>query len=99
AGTALCLCAAACARKQVAVAPPPPPPVASAPASAPAPPPAPREQPAPAPVAQNTAPRYPNAAQRARIDELIARIQDAYFDYDKHTLRTDAVSTLNADAK
>ena len=50
-------------------------------------------------MAQNTAPRYPSAAQRARIDELIARIQDAYFDYDKHTLRTDAVSTLNADAK
>ena len=98
-GTALCLCAAACAKKQVAVAPPPPPPVASTPAPAPAPPRAPRQQSAPAPVAQNTAPRYPDAAQRARIDELIARIQDAYFDYDKHTLRTDAVSTLNADAK
>jgi peptidoglycan-associated lipoprotein len=50
-------------------------------------------------VAQNNTPRYPDAATRARIDELIARIQDAYFDYDKHTLRTDAVSTLNADSK
>jgi peptidoglycan-associated lipoprotein len=50
-------------------------------------------------VAQAQTPRYPNAATRARIDELIARIQDAYFNYNQHTLRTDAVSTLNADSK
>ncbi len=100
AATGLCVLAAACSKKQVAVAPPPPAPVAAAPAPAPPPPPAPRQQqPAPAPVARNTTPRYPDAATRARIDELIARIQDAYFDYDKHTLRTDAVSTLNADSK
>ena len=51
------------------------------------------------PVAQNTPSRYPDAATRARIDELIGRIQDAYFDYNQHTLRADAVSTLNADSK
>jgi len=28
----------------------------------------------------------PNAATRARIDELLARIEDAYFDYNKHHL-------------
>jgi peptidoglycan-associated lipoprotein len=65
-----------------------------APASAPA-----RTQPAPRTVAQSTPSRYPDAATRARIDELIGRIQDAYFDYNQHTLRPDAVSTLNADSK
>jgi peptidoglycan-associated lipoprotein len=30
---------------------------------------------------------------------LIGRIQDAYFDYDAHTLRNDAISTLAADSK
>jgi peptidoglycan-associated lipoprotein len=100
--TALCVLGAACAKKQVAVAPPPPPPVAeSAPApraaATPAPPPA---RPAPQQEARATpAPSYPSAATRARIDELIGRIQDAYFDYDAHTLRKDAISTLDADSK
>jgi len=98
---ALCILGTACAKKQVAVAPPPPPPpVASTPApAAAAPAPATRPTP-PQPVAQSTPPsNYPNAATRARIDELIGRIQDAYFDYDAHTLRSDAISTLAADSK
>jgi peptidoglycan-associated lipoprotein len=33
-----------------------------------------------------------------RIDELLSRIQDAYFDYDRHILRPDA-EALRADAK
>jgi peptidoglycan-associated lipoprotein len=41
----------------------------------------------------------PDAATRARIDELLARIQDAYFDYDRHILRPDAEEALRADAK
>ncbi|HTA41987.1 MAG TPA: OmpA family protein [Bryobacteraceae bacterium] len=90
---------AACAKKQVAVAPPPPAPVAN---NTPAPrettPPPPRETPA-QPVARSAPSSYPNAATRARIDELIARIQDAYFDYDQHTLRNDAIATLSADSK
>jgi len=98
---ALSVFGAACAKKQVAVAPPPPPPPAAA-APAPraaSPAPAPRQTPA-QPVARSTPPSsYPNAATRARIDELIARIQDAYFDYDQHTLRSDAISTLAADSK
>jgi len=98
---ALFVLGSACARKQVAVAPPPPPPAATAaPAQRAATPPAPAQrQTAPQAVARNNSSPYPNAATRARIDELIARIQDAYFDYDAHTLRSDAISTLAADSK
>jgi peptidoglycan-associated lipoprotein len=96
---ALCVFASACAKKQVAVATPP----AHAAVAAPAPRAA---TPVPAPhqtstqeVARSTPSDYPNATTRARIDELIGRIQDAYFDYDRHTLRNDAISTLAADSK
>jgi peptidoglycan-associated lipoprotein len=41
----------------------------------------------------------PDAATRARIQELLDRIQDAYFDYDKHTIRPDAQSALKTDAQ
>jgi peptidoglycan-associated lipoprotein len=41
----------------------------------------------------------PDAATRARIEELLARISDAYFDYDKASLRQDAMNTLEADAR
>ena len=41
----------------------------------------------------------PDSATKLRIQDLINRIQDAYFDYDKHSLRPDAMSTLQADAK
>jgi peptidoglycan-associated lipoprotein len=52
------------------------------------------ERPAPA----TPAPRYPNAVTRARIDELLARIEDAYFDYDRAALRPDALKALQADS-
>jgi peptidoglycan-associated lipoprotein len=92
---------AGCAKKKVAAQAPP----------APAPPAATQEQPqpapqqarstppapAPAPAPQET-PRMPNAQTRARIDTLLARIEDAYFDYDKHTLRPDAIKALEADS-
>ena len=101
--TGLCILATACAKKKVAVNTPPPPPapaaVEPAPAPAPAARPAPTRQPESQPVSQPAPSRYPDAATRARIDELIGRIQDAYFDYDKHTLRADAVQTLNSDAR
>ena len=97
---ALGIFATACAKKQIAVATPPPAPVASAPAPrATAPAPTPRQRPT-QPVAQSTpSSNYPSAATRARIDELIGRIQDAYFDYNAHTLRNDAISTLATDSK
>ena len=100
AAVALTVFAGACAKKKVALnTPPPPPPAAAAPApstgpgtATPAAAPAPASVPAPAS-------RYPNAQTRARIDELLARIEDAYFDYDRHTLRDDAVKALSDDSK
>jgi len=90
---------AGCAKKKVAQAPPP----APAPAAQPAPvaprPPAPRET-AAAPTRETPAPRstMPPAETRKRIDDLLARIEDAYFDYDKATLRPDAMDALKKDS-
>jgi peptidoglycan-associated lipoprotein len=87
-----------CAKKKVAAATPPAPqPTAAAP-SRPAPAPrteaaAPVRPPAPAPRSN-----MPDAATRARIDQLLARIEDAYFDYDRHTLRPDAIEALKGDS-
>ena len=50
-------------------------------------------------AATNTQSRMPDAATRATIQELLNRIQDAYFDYDKHTLRPDAEAALKQDAR
>ena len=50
------------------------------------------------PTASTPASKYPDAATRARIDQLLARISDAYFDYDKAALREDALKTLQADS-
>jgi len=102
AAVAIALFGSACAKKKVAVkAPAISPPVAQA-APAPAPvrvnPPAAPARVTPA-AAQKAAARYPDAATRARIDELLGHIQDAYFDYDRHTLRDDAVTALAADSK
>ena len=41
----------------------------------------------------------PDAATKARIQDLLNRIQDAYFDYDKHTIRSDAQAALQKDAQ
>jgi peptidoglycan-associated lipoprotein len=40
----------------------------------------------------------PNAVTKARIDELLAKIEDAYFDYNKATIRSDALKALQADS-
>jgi peptidoglycan-associated lipoprotein len=91
-----------CAKKKVA-AQAPPPPAAPAPTversqqPAAAPVRAAVSTPAPAPTPQQP-PRTPSAETRARIDTLLARIEDAYFDYDKHTLRTDAIKALESDS-
>ncbi len=94
----LTMVVAGCAKKKVAAATPAPPQPAPAVQSTPA------SQPratasTSAPAAETRKPDYPDAATRARIDQLLARIEDAYFDYDKHTLRPDAVKTLAADSK
>jgi peptidoglycan-associated lipoprotein len=85
--------------KKVAVAPPPTPPAApTSTASAPAAVPTPRSAPERTPVASAPAERGPDAATRRRIEELLARIEDAYFDYDRHALRPDAQQALRGDS-
>jgi peptidoglycan-associated lipoprotein len=49
-------------------------------------------------AATSPKPAYPDAATRARIDQLLAKIEDAYFNYNEATLRPDATKTLNADS-
>ena len=96
---AISVASAACAKKKVATAAPPPPTVAPAPSSpqTSAPPRTPA-QPARQQAASTPVPRVPTAATKARIEELLARIEDAYFDYDKHDLRPDAITALQADS-
>lgn len=97
---ALMLFAAGCSKKTAAVTPPPPPPPqpAAQPAQRAAQPSRPAQQPRQQAVNTPQTPRQPDAATRARIDELLARIEDAYFDYNKHTLRPDAIKALQADS-
>jgi peptidoglycan-associated lipoprotein len=98
--TALCMFGSACAKKQVAVQTPAAPvPAAATPAPAPAQVAA-APRPAPATAVEQSVPsRYPDAKTQARIDELLGHIQDAYFDYNRHTLNEAAVKTLNGDAQ
>lgn len=97
---ALVFFAAGCHKKSVAKTTPPAP--TSGPATEPSQPQA--AQPmrsapeAPRQTASNTPSRMPDAKTRARIDELLARIEDAYFDYNQHTLRPDAIKALQADS-
>ena len=96
---AFSICGVACKKKAASAPPPAPAPVAAATAV-----PAPTAAPAAAPqpkqaVAEPPRSRYPDAATVKRIEELLARIQDAYFDYDKHMLRKDAQATLADDSK
>jgi peptidoglycan-associated lipoprotein len=93
---ALSLTFAGCAKKVAAKAQPPAPaPVAAAaPQTAPA-----RNYSQPSQAATNSRPSMPDAATRARIQDLLNRIQDAYFDYNQHTLRSDAEAALRTDAQ
>ncbi len=89
-----------CKKKVAAAAPPPPAPQPTAQAPRPQPV---AQQPrtatqTPAPVQVSQPQRTPNAATRARIDTLLARIEDAYFDYNKYSLRPDAIQALQADS-
>jgi peptidoglycan-associated lipoprotein len=97
--TALSLTFSGCAKKVAAKAPPPPASTPIAPAAASKPAPASRDYSRPAQAAASTPSRLPDAATRARIQDLLNRIQDAYFDYNQHTLRPDAESALKTDAQ
>ncbi len=96
--TALSLTFCGCAKKVAAKAPPPPAAPTSTAAARSNPAPA-RNYSQPAQAASSTPSRLPDAATRARIQELLNRIQDAYFDYNKHTLRPDAEAALKKDAQ
>src|SRR5580698_10552414 len=94
---ALSMAFAGCAKKTAAkAAPPAPTPIAPAAASTSAPA---SNNSRPSQVASSTSPRLPDAATRARIQDLLNRIQDAYFDYNQHTLRPDAEVALRTDAQ
>ena len=92
------LAALAGCHKQVAAAHPPatpPPPVVTA-KSTPPPAPTPSTSYTPSHVTPAT---EPSEATKATIQALLNRIQDVYFDYDKHSIRPDAQQALEADAK
>jgi len=92
---------AGCAKKKVAATPPSTPAPAPTQQAAPARPQAPSaapSRPTPTPANQPVQARVPDQQTRARIETLLARIEDAYFDYDQHSLRPDAVKALQADS-
>jgi peptidoglycan-associated lipoprotein len=97
---AIALFSAACAKKHVAAAPPAPPTPTATRDTTPAPTPTPARaattESAPAATAPTS--RYPDAKTRAAIDALLKRIEDAYFDYDRASLRPDAMKALQADS-
>jgi len=98
--TALSVFWTGCAKKVASKTPPAPTPISTPAASTPA-----RSTPQqsasrqPVERAASTQSRMPDAATRARIQDLLNRIQDAYFDYNKHTLRPDAETALRSDAQ
>jgi peptidoglycan-associated lipoprotein len=97
---ALCGFGAGCTKKPAAAIPPVPPSVqASTPTSSPEPERARPTAPVATPARETAQSRFPDAKTRARIDELLARIQDAYFDYDRHNLRPDALTVLETDSR
>lgn len=96
----LSMIGAGCAKKKVAALTPNPPTQLepSAPSTPPAAAPRREASSEPAPAASTPRSNMPDAATRAHIDQLLGRIEDAYFDYDKHTLRPDAIKALQTDS-
>jgi peptidoglycan-associated lipoprotein len=84
-----------CHKKAAMAAPPPPPPVTRE-----APPPAPPKEQHPAVAAAPTPVRETPAAPRTSkaLEDYLNKLLDAYFDYDKAELRTDAQTALNNDS-
>ncbi|HXJ40292.1 MAG TPA: OmpA family protein [Bryobacteraceae bacterium] len=90
-----------CAKKVAATTPPkaPAPVMATAAQANPAPASAPQAPAGQSPVASAARSTAPDAATKAKIQDLLNRIQDAYFDYNQQNIRTDAEAALRADAK
>jgi len=95
---AVCLLGVGCTKK-VAVKPPAPAQVQQAAATPPEKPVTRSSAASPAIEQRVSAARMPDQATKNRIQDLLNRIQDAYFDYDRHNLRPDAETALAADAK
>jgi len=98
-GLTALLTTAACSHKTpVATAKPPAAPVAEAPRSTPA---APRSSGTPSspsqPVAENRRPTTMTPQERATLNDRLARLEDAMFDYNKSVIRTDAQNALKED--
>jgi len=96
---AFCLGVGGCAKKVVAKAPQTPQPEATARNTAPA-----ASRPSTDATARQdsratASSRMPDAATRQKIQDLLDRIQDVYFDYDKKSLRPDALAALKQDAQ
>ena len=87
-------------KKKVAMATPPPPPAAVRESTPPAPEPQ-RQRPANvavAPTPEAPAPAVVSKNTPKSLEDLLNKLLDAYFDYDKATLRTDAQTALNANS-
>jgi len=101
-GFALFMLATGCSKKAPVAATPKAPdttPVAAAPARAPAARPAqsPAQARAPQQVARAAQPAPMPPAVRATLNDRLAKMEDALFDYDKSTIRTDATTALKDD--
>jgi peptidoglycan-associated lipoprotein len=83
-----------CTPKKVAQAPLPPAPTPEVAKPEPPPPPPKREE----PKVVEAKPVEPPPEVKVRIEDLLAKIQDVYFDYDKHAIRSDAETTLQSNA-
>ena len=94
---AFALIGASCANKKLAVTTPPSP-QPDVPVSMPEANPAPPQSTPASEAASIPAPRMPSLATKVRIEELLAKIDDAYFDYNRHSLRPDAIQALQTDA-
>jgi peptidoglycan-associated lipoprotein len=94
-GVSVVAITAGCHKKAAMAPPPPPPPVVAR--ETPAPPPAPRERPATVARTPEPTPAAPVAAVRTSkaLEDYLNKLLDAYFDYDKADLRTDARTALN----
>jgi len=87
---------AGCHPKKVVQAPAPPAPAPEV-AKAPEPPPPP-PKPEPKVEAKVEPAPAPPPEVKVRIEDLLAKIQDIYFDYDKNVIRPDADATLQSNA-
>jgi peptidoglycan-associated lipoprotein len=100
-GLTVLLSTAACHKAAPVAATHPPDTTPVAPAERPAPPPQ-QRTPTPAPPPQQARQEAPRPAQmtpqeRQTLNEKLARLEDALFDYDKSTIREDARTALAAD--